>query len=310
MMRIWISIPLQSLDVYSEDGYLVCRYEISSAKNGAGELSGSYRTPRGRHLVRAKIGKGVPENTVFVGRRPSGELWSPAFGAANPDRDWILTRILWLSGREPGFNRLGDVDTMRRYIYLHGSPDSVEMGTPGSIGCIRMRNRDIVELFDLVPPYTPVDIVEYGVECGDWVDLGALAGPLREQVFVVEQGVPLDMEYDAADPISLHALARSPDGRAIGTGRLLEDGHVGRMAVLPDWRGKGVGTALLCHLMEEARRRGINRLALNAQTQAADFYRRFGFVEEGKVFIEAGLSHIAMVKMLLPASNNALGLPA
>ena len=155
-----ISIPAQTLELYGDDGLLLRRYAVSTAKNGAGEQRGSYMTPRGRHIVRAKIGTGAPENTVFVRRRPTGEVWSPELLAANPERDWILTRILWLSGREPGFNRLGSVDTMRRYIYLHGSPDTVAMGTPGSIGCVRMRNRDIVELFDLVPPYTPVDIVD------------------------------------------------------------------------------------------------------------------------------------------------------
>ena len=133
-------------------------YSISSAKNGPGEKNGSFCTPRGQHIVRAKIGAGQPVNTVFVRRRPTGEVWSPALGEKYPGRDWMLTRLLWLSGREPGFNRLGDVDTMRRYIYIHGSPDSAEMGKPGSIGCVRMRSQDIVELFDLVPPYTPVEI--------------------------------------------------------------------------------------------------------------------------------------------------------
>ena len=109
-------------------------------------------------------------NAVFVRRRPTGEIWTPELAASHPDRDWILTRILWLSGAEPGFNRQGDRDTMRRYIYLHGSPDTVAMGVPGSIGCVRMRNQDIVELFDLVPAYTPVEIVEFGVETGDWID--------------------------------------------------------------------------------------------------------------------------------------------
>lgn len=133
-------------------------YSISSARNGTGQATGSYCTPLGAHIVRAKIGGGLPENTVFVGRRPTGEIYTPELSAQFPNRDWILTRILWLSGCEVGFNRLGDVDTMRRYIYIHGSPDSVHMGRPGSIGCIRMRNADIVELFDLVPPGTPVNI--------------------------------------------------------------------------------------------------------------------------------------------------------
>ena len=135
-------------------------YSVSTAKNGPGEKNGSFCTPRGSHIVRAKIGAGQPVNNVFVRRRPTGEIWSPELHARYPGRDWMLTRLLWLSGCEPGRNRLRDVDTMRRYIYLHGSPDTAEMGKPGSIGCVRMRNRDILELFDLVPPYTPVEIGE------------------------------------------------------------------------------------------------------------------------------------------------------
>ena len=138
----------------------VKRYSISTAKRGLGEKNGSLCTPRGRHIVRAKIGAGQPLGMVFVRRRPTGEVWTPEVHAKYPGRDWILTRILWLSGCEVGRNRLGDVDTMRRYIYIHGSPDTAEMGKPGSIGCIRMRNVEIVELFDLVPPYTPVEIKE------------------------------------------------------------------------------------------------------------------------------------------------------
>ena len=137
---------------------MVRRYSISSARNGTGQATGSYCTPLGAHIVRAKIGGGLPENTVFVGRRPTGEIYTAELSSRFPNRDWILTRILWLSGCEVGFNRLGDVDTMRRYIYIHGSPDSVHMGEPGSIGCIRMRNADIVELFDQIEPGTPVTI--------------------------------------------------------------------------------------------------------------------------------------------------------
>lgn len=139
---------------------VVCRYAISSARRGIGQIRGSLCTPLGRHIVRAKVGQDQPANTVFVGRRPTGEIYSPELAARFPDRDWILTRILWLSGCEPGFNRLGEVDTMRRYIYIHGSPDSVQMGRPGSIGCIRMHNADIIELFDRVTPGTPVEISE------------------------------------------------------------------------------------------------------------------------------------------------------
>jgi lipoprotein-anchoring transpeptidase ErfK/SrfK len=145
-----INITTQVIELKYYKGDLILGYSISSARNGSGQVSGSYCTPLGKHIVRAKIGAGLPENTVFVGRRPTGERYTPELLAQFPKRDWILTRILWLSGCEVGFNRLGNVDTMRRFIYIHGSPDSVQMGRPGSIGCIRMRNTDIVELFDRV----------------------------------------------------------------------------------------------------------------------------------------------------------------
>jgi L,D-transpeptidase YbiS len=133
---------------------------VSTAANGCGELSGSECTPRGWHVIRAKIGYGCPLNTVFVGRRPTGEIYNPDLVQRYPGRDWILTRILWLSGLQPGFNRLGRVDTMRRYIYIHGCPDSVVTGRPGSHGCVRMHNRDIMDLFDRVVAGTRVLIKE------------------------------------------------------------------------------------------------------------------------------------------------------
>lgn len=155
-MEIRVSIPEQRLWLLDDAGALLRVYPVSTALNGAGEDAGSGCTPRGRHVVRARIGADAPPNTVFVGRRPTGELWTPELAAANPGRDWILTRILWLSGCEPGINRLGNVDSMRRYIYIHGTPDSEPIGTPRSHGCIRMRNADLIALFDLVPPATPV----------------------------------------------------------------------------------------------------------------------------------------------------------
>ncbi|MBL8429749.1 MAG: L,D-transpeptidase [Dechloromonas sp.] len=159
-MKLHISVANQAMTVFDDDGEVLREYPVSTAKAGVGEVSGSYQTPRGQHIIRAKIGAGQPENTVFVRRRPTGETWSPSLGESFPGRDWILTRILWLSGRDAGCNRLGCVDTMRRYIYIHGSPDSAEMGVPGSHGCVRMRNADIVELFDLVPCYSEVEITE------------------------------------------------------------------------------------------------------------------------------------------------------
>lgn len=157
-MKVLISIPQQELRLLSDDGAAIQRWPVSTAANGPGELSGSGCTPRGRHVVRAKIGGGLPENTVFVRRRPTGEVYSAELAARMPERDWILTRILWLSGCEPGVNRLGKVDTMRRYIYIHGSPDTVPMGVAASHGCIRMHNADILELFDRVSAGMPVEI--------------------------------------------------------------------------------------------------------------------------------------------------------
>lgn len=159
-MKLRIDLAAQMLEVLDDDDAALRRYPVSTAANGAGEASGSYRTPRGRHIVRAKIGADQPLGAVFSGRRPTGEIYTPELGATQPERDWILSRILWLSGTEPGFNRLGNCDTMRRYIYIHGTPDENFEQVPRSHGCIRMRNADLVELFDLVPPYTDVEIVD------------------------------------------------------------------------------------------------------------------------------------------------------
>lgn len=159
-MRIEISIPAQTLTLYDTFGGVKARYSVSTAANGAGCLKDSGCTPLGHHIIRAKIGTDAPINTVFVGRRATGEIWSPELSAQYPARDWILSRILWLSGTEVGTNRLGDVDSMQRYIYIHGTPDSEPMGQPCSHGCVRMRNQDVMELFDLVDVGTPVVIVE------------------------------------------------------------------------------------------------------------------------------------------------------
>lgn len=157
-MHIQVSIQYQTLKLFDAQQNLVAQYLVSTAKNGAGCEKNSGCTPLGAHIIRAKIGAGAPESAVFVGRRPTGEIYSPELMAQFPNRDWILTRILWLSGTKVGKNRLGNVDTMQRYIYIHGSPDAVQMGVPDSHGCVRMRNADIIALFDLVPVGTTVNI--------------------------------------------------------------------------------------------------------------------------------------------------------
>jgi lipoprotein-anchoring transpeptidase ErfK/SrfK len=155
---IEIDVPAQTLILKDTQGRILMQTRISTARNGVGEENGSEKTPRGAHYIRARIGAGLPADAVLVSRRPTGEIYSPSLRTAFPNRDWILTRILWLCGLEPGKNRLGNVDTMRRYIYIHGCPDEDPMGVPGSRGCVKMRNSEIIELFDRVAPGTRVHI--------------------------------------------------------------------------------------------------------------------------------------------------------
>lgn len=155
--RLDISLGAQSLTLL-RGNTVIAEFAVSTARNGAGERLNSECTPRGRHRIAEKLGEGCAVDTVFVGRKPTGEIYSDELRNQHPGRDWILTRILRLEGTEPGVNQGGEVDTFERMIYLHGSPADVQMGVTGSHGCIRMRNQDIVRLFDLVPPGTGVYI--------------------------------------------------------------------------------------------------------------------------------------------------------
>lgn len=148
-MHVEISISKQRLQLY-ESKNTIAEYSISSSKYGVGQESGSFKTPTGEHVIRAKIGDGCALNSVFVARRFTEEIYSEQLGLQSPERDWILTRILWLSGCEKGKNRSGSEDSMRRYIYIHGTPDSEPMGEPASHGCIRMRNEDVADLYGRV----------------------------------------------------------------------------------------------------------------------------------------------------------------
>jgi len=156
--RVDIDLATQRLRLF-EGTVLVAEYPVSTARNGPGERLNSECTPRGRHVIAAKIGAGAVPGTVFVGRVATGEIYTPAFAATQPPgRDWILTRILWLAGCEPGFNQGGECDTLARYIYLHGTLDETPLGAIGSRGCVRMRNADIIALFDRVDVGTRVQI--------------------------------------------------------------------------------------------------------------------------------------------------------
>jgi len=156
--HIEINISEQTLKLF-ESNKVIREYSVSTARNGPGELMDSECTPRGKHIINQKIGAGCEANTVFVSREPTGELYHPELRERFPDRDWILTRILWLSGCEAGKNKGGNVDSYDRYIYIHGGPDDVAMDVPSSRGCVRMRNDDIVELFNLVESETGVNII-------------------------------------------------------------------------------------------------------------------------------------------------------
>ena len=144
-----IDIARQQLSIIKL-GNKILSYPVSTAKNGAGELKGSECTPRGWHSIRAKIGAHQPLHSVFIGRRATGEIYSPELAKLHPQRDWILTRILWLGGLEPHKNRYGKVDSTWRYIYIHGCPDDLITGSPQSHGCIRMKNTDLLALFDRI----------------------------------------------------------------------------------------------------------------------------------------------------------------
>lgn len=301
-MRIVVYLDRQRLELI--DGSApAASYPVSTAGNGPGERYGSECTPRGLHVVRAKVGAGCAPNTVFVRRRPTGELWTPRLAADHPFRDWMLTRILWLSGRESGFNRGGNVDSLRRKIYIHGTGEDAGLGAPRSHGCIRMSKAGVIELFDAVAVGTEVDIVEDGarpfaVRVVRWDAERERLREVRHEVFIVEQSVPPELEWDAADAASRHALALDADGAAIGCARLLPDGSIGRVAVRRSWRGRGVGSAMLMRLMDVARYAGFGGVLLNARSDTCDFYTRHGFVAHGEEFMEAGIRHRRMQRSL------------
>jgi L,D-transpeptidase YbiS len=159
--HLLLIISQQTLYYLDSQGKVKEKWLISTGANPPNEQKNSGGTPRGWHIIRAKIGENAPENTVFVGRRPTGEIFTPQLDLEYPKRDWILTRILWLSGCEKGINRLQTVDTMQRYVYIHGTPDRVIMGKAGSKGCVRMRNKEIITFFDNVHVGIPVYISEY-----------------------------------------------------------------------------------------------------------------------------------------------------
>ncbi len=301
-MRILVDISRQTLGLFADDGCLLHEYPVSTAARGAGELMGSFQTPRGRHLIRAKIGGDLAEGAVLKGRRPTGEICTPELVAQAPDRDWILSRILWLSGCQPGVNRLGERDTMARYIYIHGTPDSEPMGMPRSHGCIRMRNSDVIDLFERVATGTEVliqDAAAHDPACFPLSVLGWRQGQqavrqVREAAFVCQSGANLELLLDGKDQQASHLLIWNGQGEAVVCARLAREGYLGCLGVLPAWRGQGLGRRLLAAARDEACRIGWKELRVIAPSDSAGFYLSFGFTPVGDVFDVAGRPHQAM----------------
>ena len=156
-IKIIVDVTAQQLFVLHKQ-QVIQQYSVSTATKGTGQQNGSEQTPLGNHKIHSKLGGNVPINGVFVGREFTGEIYSAELSEQHPKRDWILTRILWLTGLEPGFNQQGEVDSLQRYIYIHGTPDSEPMGIPKSHGCIRMRNSDLIKLFQQIEIGTEVEI--------------------------------------------------------------------------------------------------------------------------------------------------------
>lgn len=192
LTTLLIDLSQQVLQLLDETGGPLGQYPVSTGARGAGELTGSQQTPRGWHRIHALIGGDQPSGAVFVARQATGEVYSPALAAEHPDRDWILSRIVWLDGLEPGFNLGGQVGTLQRYIYLHGTPDSEPMGQPASHGCIRMRNEDLIALFPLLSETVQVNIVAQRARAQVVnVDTATAAA------YFASQGVPYDPQAQA-----------------------------------------------------------------------------------------------------------------
>lgn len=252
-MRLIVDIASQTLRLLDPDDRLLREYSVSTGLRGEGELRGSFRTPRGLHVVRARIGSGLPSGAVLKGRRWTGEIATAELVADQPDRDWILSRILWLSGCQPGLNRLGACDTMARYIYIHGTPDSEPMGVPGSHGCIRMRNADVIDLFERVPVGAEVLLLpphadepaSFPLVKLDWCKAKVALSAIRHET-----------EADAADSRTMHFLVWNWQGNPVAYARLSPEGRADRLEVIPEWRGRGLEEKLLQALLGEARGRG------------------------------------------------------
>ncbi|BCL75374.1 hypothetical protein JHS3_11100 [Jeongeupia sp. HS-3] len=275
-MNVQIDIASQILRVYDAAGVLLHCYPVSTAARGAGELFGSFQTPRGRHAIRAMIGTTLPLNAVLRGRRWTGEVYSPALAAAQPGRDWILSRIIWLSGKVPGFNRFGQVDTMARYIYIHGTPDDEPMGLPASHGCIRMRNTDIVELFAMLKPGVDVDIV---ADTPDWCVYPAASRLLSESLEEYAIAGPKSPAIDAEAVGRLFTLWQE-EGHCQGRGGLQAGGtlwlNLSSSGIAAAWR-------LLDVLLDEARVLGWHHVDMLATAPLTPDWRPTGDFFESRI---------------------------
>lgn len=282
-MQIRIELAQQTLTLSDDCGSIVQVYPVSTALRGAGEQSGSLQTPRGLHVVRAKIGAGLPAGAVLKGRRATGEIADAQLVAQHPQRDWILSRILWLSGCQAGLNRLGQCDTMARYIYIHGTPDSEPMGVPQSHGCIRMRNGDVIDLFERIDVGCRVLIVPEDEPAPRTVMLNG-----QQARSVLSR---LGQAYSEQDARAQHGVIWNWQGKVLAYARLHTEGWLDKLSIDCPAQAASLYAELLQALKAEAQSRGWFELrALVVEGQQAP-YHAAGFNARSDVFIHQGEPH-------------------
>ena len=288
-MQIRIELAQQTLTLCDDCGNTVQVYPVSTAQRGAGEQNGSLQTPRGLHVVRAKIGAGLPAGAVLKGRRATGEIADAQLVAQHPQRDWILSRILWLSGCQAGLNRLGQCDTMARYIYIHGTPDSEPMGVPQSHGCIRMRNRDVIDLFERIAVGCRVLIIPEDEPAPQTVMLNG------QQVRSVLSR--LGQSYSEQDARAQHWVSWNWQGEVLAYARLHREGWLDKLRVYQDDLISSLTTELIQTIKAEAANKGWYELRALVADGEQSIYQRAGFSTRSDV-----CEHQAVAQQMLGCS--------
>jgi hypothetical protein len=277
---ILIDIQTQTLVLYTPEPLT---FSISTSARGVGEEQGSFKTPQGKHRIQAKIGAGLPEGAVLVGRRFTGEIYTAHLAQQYPERDWILSRILWLSGTQPGVNRFGRVDTMQRYIYIHGCPDSAPMGAPHSMGCIRMRNQDVITLFDQVEAGTEVLIIKDNRQAS--ITFTPIIRELSAQHALSLLDLSLPCYTAEAAIVSTGAyfyIGWNPWGEIIACARLNQEGIMDKVCL----QHSRFLLPLLSAIMARAKQLGWFEIRVMVQIEKVADFQACQFTPVGDVFVQ------------------------